>query len=93
MTRVDVPTGELRGASEAAVRVFRERFSCRGIPPRPREPKVDQMEPPRVFPGAEDEVARFDVAVDDALLVDVLEDAQLWAVAVSVRPCFGLMHG
>ena len=90
MTRVDVPARELRGASEAAVRVFRERLSCRGIPPRPREPEVDQMEPPCVFPGAEDEVARFDVAVDDALPVDVLEDVQLRAVAVSVRRLFGL---
>ena len=92
MTRVDVPARELWGASEAPVRVFRERLSCRGIPPRPREPKVDQMEPPCVFPSAEDEVAWFDVAVDDALRVDVLEDVQLRAVTVSVRRLFGLMH-
>ena len=78
MAQVDVSTGIVQSASEPEVRVLRERLSGLGIDPRSRKPEVDQIETPRVCSAAEDKVARLDVAVDDAFLVDVLDDVQLW---------------
>ena len=78
MIQVNVPTGEVQCPSEPEVCVFGEWVAGAWIDPRPREPKVNQMEPPCMFVGPEHEVARLDVAVDNASFVDMFNDVQLW---------------
>lgn len=68
----------MQRASKPHVLLLRERRPGLGVDPRPGEPEVDEMQS-AVFlsRSAEDEVARLDIAVDDALIVDVLDDVQL----------------
>ena len=77
MTQVGVPTSKVHSTSEPEIRVFRERLSHAGIDPRSRQPKIDQMKPPRALPSAEDKITGLDVAVHDSLPMKVLDDIQL----------------
>ena len=77
VTQVDVSAGEMQGASETGIQLFREWLPGLGVYPRPGEPKIDEIKFAAFLSRSEDEVARLDVAVNDTLVVDMLNDVQL----------------